>query len=440
MLFDSMDRLVVVGTNGGLFKRYIISGGTITEDTSFVTNVNNFIFGVYPSPATGGYYIIGGFTQVDGQVRQGGLARVTSSGALDTTFGDYWQSGTLSFNGRPFFLETPEGKVHVRNLRLNSDATRDSTWNATASGPNITEISRIVSGFQDPTGNMVLCYTNNVRRFLPNGDADPSFIGPATTTFGSLIMTTGGQVYLGGDFNATASTGNRSDLIRLNYESTGIGFSSPPSDLTVDQGQPATFDAGVYGADLNYKWYQNGSLLTNGGRITGANSAILTVASTTVADSGSFRLEITNASGLASRTAFLTVTPAPGETFATWSELATVPANLRGPLDDPDGDRIPNLVEFALASAPGSFDGNPHPLSFASANGQVYPTITFTRRSDLAGVTLSVEVSSDLTYTTDLGSQIVSITDNNNGTETVVVRSSVAQGAIPSQYLRLRAE
>jgi hypothetical protein len=41
-----------------------------------------------------------------------------------------------------------------------------------------------------------------------------------------------------------------------------------------------------------------------------------------------------------------------GETFSTQLEAAGVPLDKRGPLDDADGDGIPNLIEFALGGNP----------------------------------------------------------------------------------------
>ena len=435
MIFDSQNRLVIVGIGAERMRRYTVSGNTLVDDTTFRPNVNNFIYGVYPSPSTGGYYIIGGFFQVDGVARNGGLARITSTGALDTTFGDYSQSGTLAFDKRTFIHELPNGKVHVRNLRLNADATRDTSWNATASGPNNSEIGAIIGGFVDPAGKIVILSTGKVRRYLENGNADTTFSDPGPANFHDILQLPCGQVYAAG----SSSIGGKGNLVRLNYESSLIGFSSKHADLTVDTGQSATFTAGVFGTGITYKWYKNGTLLANGGSISGADSASLTVAGASVADSGSIRLEVSNASGLASHTAFLTVNPPPSETFAGWAELATVAADKRGPLDDPDGDGLPNLIEFALKLAPGTFNGNPHPTSFVAANGVPYPSVTFTRRKDLGGTTLTVQISEDLTYATDLGSTVVSVTDNNNGTETVVVRSNVAQSAVRAQFFRLKA-
>ncbi len=449
IMFDDQNRLVapVDTTTAPFVKRYTLSANTLTEDTTFSVTVNRPISvapvnQIYPAPSTGGYYITGTFSTVDGVNRIGGFARITSTGSVDTTFGDYaLTEGRLEIPAKSFLLEMPDGKVHLRNLRLNTDGLVDSTWNSTnISNGSLIEVQKIAAGFVDSAGKFVLCYSDKVRRFLPNGDSDPSFTGPVSSTLSDIIQTTGGQVYLAGDFTANASTGNRADLIRLNYESTFIGFSSSPTNLTLTTGQSAVFSAGVIGSGITFKWYQNGILLTDGGRVSGAGTANLTLAGTTLTDTGSIRLEISNTSGVASRTAILTVNAPPAENFAGWTALATVPANQRGPLDDPDGDGLPNLMEFALNLAPSTFNGNPHPTSFVSVSGQSYPSVTFTRRKDLGNTTLSVQISADLTYTTDLGSTVVSVTDNNDGTETVVVRSNVAQGSLRAQFFRLKAQ
>jgi hypothetical protein len=50
-------------------------------------------------------------------------------------------------------------------------------------------------------------------------------------------------------------------------------------------------------APITYGWYYNGSPLSNGGRISGANSSVLTVADAQLSDSGTYQLFATNSLG-----------------------------------------------------------------------------------------------------------------------------------------------
>ncbi len=86
------------------------------------------------------------------------------------------------------------------------------------------------------------------------------------------------------------------------------GITTHPSDLTVMQGQPATFMVAASGSTpLSYQWQRNQV------NIAGATSPNYTIAATTLADNGAkFRCVVTNAFGNAtSNEAALTVQPPP---------------------------------------------------------------------------------------------------------------------------------
>jgi uncharacterized delta-60 repeat protein len=434
---DANGQMVVVGT-GGFFKRYTIGSTSLAVDTTFNPVVVGTIYGVCPSPSTGGYYINGAFTQVGGQNRPV-LARVTSAGALDTGF-SFDTTGQQAVGGRHFVLEAPSGKVHFRNIRLESTGARDTSWNETTLAPTTADVNRPQRGLFAHDGKLLVVSNNMVRRLLANGDNDSAFTGPAISTLFDLAFTTGGQLYLVGYFNGTSATYNRPHLVRLNYESADIGFTSAPTNQTVNSGSGVTFTATTYGTGITYKWFHRGVLVTDGGRYSGATTASLTMTGATEADAGSFRLEITNAAGLRSRTAFLTVNPPPAETFATWQALATLPVGQRGPNDDPDGDGLGNLLEFALSLPPGTPGGNPITPGTDSVSGTAYPTITFTRRKVLPDVTFQIQATADLTFSDGIGSVLVSVIDNGDGTETVLARSTVPLSARPRQYLRVKVE
>jgi glucose/arabinose dehydrogenase len=85
-------------------------------------------------------------------------------------------------------------------------------------------------------------------------------------------------------------------------------ITTPPSNQTVTEGQPATFQVGATGSvPLSYQWQRNTV------NISGANSPSYTIASAALSDDGAkFRCVVTNAFGTAtSIEATLTVTPPP---------------------------------------------------------------------------------------------------------------------------------
>lgn len=71
------------------------------------------------------------------------------------------------------------------------------------------------------------------------------------------------------------------------------------SNLTVNAGSTATFSVLAFGgATLGYRWQKDGSDLNNGGKISGATSATLTISNVLTADAGGYALVISNAYGL----------------------------------------------------------------------------------------------------------------------------------------------
>ncbi len=119
-------------------------------------------------------------------------------------------------------------------------------------------------------------------------------------------------------------------------------------------------------------------------------------------------------------------------------------AAISGPLADPDGDGIPNLIEYALNRTPTVPDATSL-LTLGSetdiSTGLNYLTASYSRRISAPDITYYVDVSSDLVtwnsgsaYTTD-----ESVTaDGNSVTETVKVRILSSTDQNPRMFVRLR--
>jgi uncharacterized repeat protein (TIGR03803 family) len=87
-------------------------------------------------------------------------------------------------------------------------------------------------------------------------------------------------------------------------------ITAQPTNHTVLAGQPVTFAVGVAGTQpLSYRWQRNGTLMSDGGNISGSASSALTINSPSLADAATYSVTITNGDGLAISTgAVLSVT------------------------------------------------------------------------------------------------------------------------------------
>ncbi len=88
------------------------------------------------------------------------------------------------------------------------------------------------------------------------------------------------------------------------------GVSAPPVPLIAIGGANAVFTVGATGgAPLSYHWRKNGVFLSNGGRISGATSATLTISAAISTDAGDYSCDVSNRCAVTtSPAAHLTVT------------------------------------------------------------------------------------------------------------------------------------
>jgi subtilisin family serine protease len=143
-----------------------------------------------------------------------------------------------------------------------------------------------------------------------------------------------------------------------------------------------------------YQWFKNGQPLAND---TGSSLSWPRVGP---ADAGEYFVRVSGLGGsIDSIRAVLTVTTQPFDTWriANFGEGAFLDPSKEnsvwGALADPDGDRRPNLMEYAHGSSPIVADLSSH-LAVSRVNGRL--RVTFTRRTDDSTLTLTPQVSGDL--------------------------------------------
>jgi len=91
-----------------------------------------------------------------------------------------------------------------------------------------------------------------------------------------------------------------------------VTITQHPANVTVTSGSPASFSVTATGSSPAYQWRKNGNNLSNGGNVSGATSATLTINPAGPADAGSYDCVVSNACGSqTSNAATLTVNVAP---------------------------------------------------------------------------------------------------------------------------------
>ena len=128
--------------------------------------------------------------------------------------------------------------------------------------------------------------------------------------------------------------------------------------------------------------------------------------------------------------------------YACWSTQFTPPGQ-QGSTDDPDGDGIANLAEFAYGTHPNDVGSTHAPFGvLVSPLGNQHYAIRWQRSPSAVGLTTTVEISSNLVdwHFGPGHTEPVGVTANGDGTETITVRDASLPDAEPRRYFRLRFE
>ena len=130
--------------------------------------------------------------------------------------------------------------------------------------------------------------------------------------------------------------------------------------------------------------------------------------------------------------------------FATWAIANGLPAD--APLtDDPEGDRLNHLLEYALASDPLAESSRDLPQASqqvleVGGSQDAYLTLSFRRQLGAQDLSYSVELSNDLGTWESGSAVLVSSTGHGDGTATEVWRAPAPSTSIPHLFMRLKVE
>jgi hypothetical protein len=134
------------------------------------------------------------------------------------------------------------------------------------------------------------------------------------------------------------------------------------------------------------------------------------------------------------------------DTYTSWASRSTFPGSQSGISQNPDGDTLTNLQEYAFLSDPAVASQNSVPAAGKTGSGTESLTLTFPVRKFTTGLSYIVEANNSLsgTWTTLWSSsngfahaQVVSAVDQADRT-VVTIKDTAAIGASRTRFLRTR--
>ncbi|MBA4137822.1 MAG: hypothetical protein C0518_10940 [Opitutus sp.] len=188
--------------------------------------------------------------------------------------------------------------------------------------------------------------------------------GNSTATTATLVLASA-DLAAAGSYDVVISNpagSLTSNAAQLTVLAVAPAITANPNAQLVTTGGSASFSVAATGsAPLSYQWRRNGSALSNGGNITGAQSATLTVSPAALADVGSYDVVVTNSAGFATSTsAPLGLTTAALSNaiwnFNTATPSSPLPANITGGLVTQNNNNGTTTM-LTSSSVSGSYSG-----------------------------------------------------------------------------------
>ena len=218
--------------------------------------------------------------------------------ALETT-NLTWTAGSPAWVGQP--VVTHDGVDAARSPALSD--SQSSSMQTTLTGPGTVTFWWKVSSETN----------KDLLTFYINGTSKNSISGEVGWQQMSYTLGSGSQTlkwtYLK---NSSVSVGqDRGWVDQLVFTPVPPSITTQPSSKTVDQGSPVAFNVVASGtAPFTYRWFVDGSEISNAGDFSGATTATLSIANAQPFYEGNFYVVIGNAGGnVTSSPALLTVTP-----------------------------------------------------------------------------------------------------------------------------------
>lgn len=413
-----------VSANGTLDATFsgVVDGATISGSTGNLRSVKRI------APQLDGNIVIAGDFTAFNNVDRSGLARVTSTGALDNTFAP---TLALTTNGSiNAIMVQPDGKILVGGnftavnnatasylARLTSTGTTDPLL-PLAAGPT----HQIYDFAMQPDGKIV--YAGDFGTFQGNNGPMWRFFAGLSGLPGTIQWSASTEnVFAGGNLVLTATrTGGSSGALSVNYALDAA--SAAAANVTAASGTLswANGDSAVKTATIPISSSANGTLTVNlGAPLVGGALLALTQ------------------QNLASITAL---------NFANWLAVNFNSSQQANPLisggsADPNENGLANVLEYAFGLNP-QVHGSTGPdglstMGIQNIGGQNYLTITFRERVPAGDVTYTPQTSAAAAGPwTANAVQVGSPVNNGDGTQTVTYRDStpITAGS-PLHFMRV---
>ena len=214
-----------------------------TLNTSLNSNVNNTVFAI--APQSNGDILIGGtFTSVLSETRNR-IARVTSTGALDTTFAVVNVNDTVDviavqtdgkiILGGTFTMVNDTPRNGIARLDINGNLDMMFDPDLTSQGTievdaivlqMIGGVERILIGGNFDTVDANDIMRSNIARLNLDGNLDTSFTASTASTVLAIDLDSNNRILIGGVFSEV--NGVNIDVARLNTDgSLDTSFDSP---------------------------------------------------------------------------------------------------------------------------------------------------------------------------------------------------------------------
>jgi uncharacterized repeat protein (TIGR01451 family) len=300
---DPQVTLVVAGTltlidgvfdkNGALATTTLEAQGNVAIASTFDGGSVNFRFG---GPTNQTYTNGGGLnvTSVWTVDKPAGAVALANNLILNNNQPLTITSGTLD-QGASFNLQTSNTLTVGANGVLRNFGGGDLTLGGNVSNSGIININGGGTGCGDPnsTDQLQIRSTNTtVRTWSGNGTFSLVDVNVDTQAAGTPpgVITAFGSSVLGTNMGA-GWTLNSGCPVEIN---------SQPTNQTACLGGSASFSVGATGTGLSFQWRKGGTPLSNGGNISGAQSAILNINPVGTGDAGSYDVVVASSLGITS--------------------------------------------------------------------------------------------------------------------------------------------